>query len=136
MSLGEQFDVEDIDGLDHACQRSMARDIAETNGHAANRGNLLDSRHRRFPYPPALMSPADTHPGALQRQVELLRAATPTRRFTTMRSLSRTVALLSRRALRRSMPDASQEELDIAFVALHYGDAAADVLRRSRARES
>jgi hypothetical protein len=82
------------------------------------------------------MSPADTHPDAQQRQLELLRAATPARRFAAMRSLSRTVALLSRRALRRSMPDASQEELDLAFVALHYGDATADLLRLSRARES
>ena len=75
----------------------------------------------------------DTHPSALQRQVGLMRDATPAQRFAAVRSLSATVASLSRRALRRSMPDASEEEIDLAFVALHYGDAIAARLRRRQA---
>ena len=78
----------------------------------------------------------DTDPDALQRQVELMRSATPAQRFAAMRSLTATVASLSRRALRRSMPDAAEEDIDIAFVALHYGDAVAAQLRRCRARET
>jgi hypothetical protein len=53
-----------------------------------------------------------------------------------VRSLSTTVASLSRRALRRSMPDASERDIDVAFVALHYGGAVAALLRRCRAREA
>lgn len=80
------------------------------------------------------MSILDTHPSVLQRQVELMRDATPAQRFAKVRSLSATVALLSRRALRRSMPGASEEEIDLAFAALHYGDAIAARLRRRQAR--
>lgn len=74
----------------------------------------------------------DTDPEAQQQQVDLMRRATPARRFAAVRSLSGSVALLSRRALRRSMPDASEEELDLAFVALHYGDELAARVRRHR----
>jgi hypothetical protein len=76
----------------------------------------------------------DTDPNARQRQVDLMRDATPAQRFAAVRSLSTTVASLSRRALRRSMPDASEEDIDLAFVALHYGDVVAAQLRRCRAR--
>jgi hypothetical protein len=80
------------------------------------------------------MALLDTHPSALQQQVELMRDATPAQRFAAVRSLSATVASLSRRALRRSMPDASEEEIDLAFVALHYGDAVAARVRTLQER--
>ncbi|MFQ5843749.1 MAG: hypothetical protein ACE5JG_02050 [Planctomycetota bacterium] len=67
------------------------------------------------------MSVDDTHPACAARQVELLRAAGAARRFELARSLTRTVAALSRRALRRRLPGAGEEELDRAFVELHYG---------------
>lgn len=78
----------------------------------------------------------DTSPSAQRRQLDLMRAATPAQRLASVRSLSTTVASLSRRALRRSMPDASEQDIDIAFVALHYGGAVAAQLRRCRAREA
>lgn len=71
----------------------------------------------------------DTHPDALDHQIDLMRRATRAQRFEAVRSLSATVASLSRRALRRSMPDASEEEIDVAFVALHYGDEVAERVR-------
>lgn len=69
--------------------------------------------------------PSDTHPKAAEYQLELLRKATPAERLAVVRSLSRTVIELSRRALRRRNPDATQRELDRAFVALHYGEETA-----------
>ena len=62
---------------------------------------------------------SDTHPEARQHQVELMRRATPAQRFAAVRSLSATVASLSRRALRRRMPDATEEKIGLAFVGLH-----------------
>jgi hypothetical protein len=71
----------------------------------------------------------DTHPEALAHQVELLRNATVAQRFAATRSLTRTVTSLSRRALRRRMPGASDEEIGLAFVALHYGEGLARMVR-------
>lgn len=82
------------------------------------------------------MSLLDTDPRALQRHVDLMRDATPAQRLVAVRSLSATVASLSRRALRRSMPDASEWDIDVAFVALHYGDSVAAQLRSVPGAES
>ena len=70
---------------------------------------------------------SDTHPATRARQLELLRATGPARRFGIARSLTRATAGLSRRALRRRHPEATEAELDRAFVELHYG---ADLARR------
>jgi len=75
---------------------------------------------------------SDTHPDAARRQVELSRAASVAQRFARVRSLSGTVAALSRRALRRTLADPTDDEVGIAFVALHYGDAVAQQVRESR----
>jgi len=71
------------------------------------------------------MAVTDTHPDVAARQVELLRAANPARRFALARSLTRTVIMLSRRALRRRRPHATEKELDREFVELHYGEEVA-----------
>ena len=76
------------------------------------------------------MAITDTHPKAAQVQLELMRRATPAERFAAARSLSNTVASLSRRALRRRMPDATDAEIGLAFVALHYGN---DLARKLQA---
>jgi len=78
------------------------------------------------------VTPTDTHPEALRNQIELLRRASVAQRFGAVRSLSRTVAYLSRRALRRRRPDATEAEIDRAFVALHYGEALAKRLLGER----
>ena len=46
----------------------------------------------------------DTHPQAEEVQLQLLRQATPAKRFVFMCSLSQTVAALFRRAIRRANP--------------------------------
>lgn len=77
----------------------------------------------------------DTSPAAAEFQIGLLREASPARRVRAVRSLSRSVIELSRRALRRRHPDATEDEIDIAFVEVHYGPALADWVRRGvRAR--
>lgn len=73
------------------------------------------------------VEPNDTHPAARARQIELLRAAGPARRFGVARSLTRTVCALSRRAIRRRHPDATEAELNRMFVELHCG---AELARR------
>ena len=64
---------------------------------------------------------SDTSPAIMLRQVELVRGASAARRFESARSLTRTVTALSRRALRRRNPDATEAEIDRAFAELHYG---------------
>ncbi len=76
----------------------------------------------------------DTSPAAAEFQIRLLREASPARRMRVVRSLSRSVIELSRRALRRRHPNATEDEIDIAFVALHYGPEPAARVRRGRAR--
>ncbi len=73
---------------------------------------------------------ADTSPEADRVQLELLRRAGETRRFGLCRSLTETVVALSRRALREAMPGASEDEVLLRWVALQYGDALAEGVRR------
>jgi len=71
----------------------------------------------------------DTHPAAEEVQLELLRKATTAQRFAIMQSLTTTGIGLSRRAIKRANPGLDQRELDLIFVALHYGQDLADRLR-------
>lgn len=75
---------------------------------------------------------SDTHPEAARHQVELSRKANVAQRFARVRSLSETVATLSRRALRRTLANPTEDNVGIAFVALHYGEAAAQQVRENR----
>lgn len=72
----------------------------------------------------------DTDPDAEAVQIELLRRAGPARRFALARSLSRTTMALARRALRRAHPRATDEEIAVRFVAIHYGEELARALER------
>jgi hypothetical protein len=58
-------------------------------------------------------------------QVALLRDATVARRLGLARSLTATTRRLSRRAIRRARPAATEAEVAIAFVELLYGRALA-----------
>jgi hypothetical protein len=64
---------------------------------------------------------SDTHPSAAQVQLALLRRATIARRFQLARALSEWTIQLSRRGIREMMPAASELELGLRFVELHYG---------------
>lgn len=71
----------------------------------------------------------DTSPQAEKVQIELIRKSSVCRRISTVRSLSQTAMYLSRRAIRRARPSLSEREVDLAFVANHYGEDLAESLR-------
>lgn len=71
----------------------------------------------------------DTDPEAERVQLELLRRATPERRLRLALSLTESVLGLSRRGLAARMPGASDEEVGLRFVELHYGQGLADEVR-------
>lgn len=72
----------------------------------------------------------DTSPEATKVQIELLRKATIAERIARMRSLTTMTIGLSRRAIQRAHPDWSPEEVNLAFVELHYGKELATGLRQ------
>jgi len=73
--------------------------------------------------------PALTSVEAERIQIDLIRAVPVSQRLRMAFSLSATVIDLARRALAQAQPDASQEELDVRFVELHYGADLAALLR-------
>jgi hypothetical protein len=79
---------------------------------------------------------ADTDPEAEKVQLELLRQAGPARRVQMSFSLSAHVITLARNAIRRSMPGASELEINLRFVELHYGNELAQDVRRYLAARS
>jgi len=64
----------------------------------------------------------DTHPEAEKFQISLIRKAGTAKRMSLMRSLSKTVIQLSRRAISRANPGLNEEEVNLIFVANNYGD--------------
>jgi hypothetical protein len=74
----------------------------------------------------------DTDPESERVQIELLRAASPSRRARLALGLSRTVIALSRRALRAAHPDMPEPEIEALWVELHYGRELAEGLRARR----
>ena len=63
----------------------------------------------------------DIRPDIEGVQIELFREAGPATRFALARSLSETIAQLSRSGLRRKYPEASEAEVRILILSLHYG---------------
>ena len=73
---------------------------------------------------------SDTHPEIEKVQLSLIRKANIAKRITRVRSLSQTMIKLSRRAISRVNPEFSEQELNIAFVAYHYGADLAERLKK------
>jgi len=71
----------------------------------------------------------DTAPQAEQVQIRLIRESSVSKRVSKVRSLSQTTIFLSRRAIQRTNPFLSEREVDLAFVASHYGENLAERLR-------
>ena len=71
----------------------------------------------------------DTAPQAEKVQIELIRKSSVSRRVSTVRSLSQTTMYLSRRAIQRANSFLTEREVDLAFVAIHYGQKLAECLR-------
>jgi hypothetical protein len=73
---------------------------------------------------------SDTHPEIEKIQLSLIRKANIAKRVARARSLSQTTIKLSRRAISRANPELNEQELDIAFVAYHYGTDLAERLEK------
>ena len=86
------------------------------------------------PIPPR---PDDTTREAERVQAALIRAAPVARRLRLAFGLSATVIGLAKRAIARANPAESNEEIELRFVAFHYGrdlaDSVKDELQRRRA---
>ena len=79
---------------------------------------------------------ADTDAEAEGVQLDLLRAATPAQRAGMALSLTATAIALSRRALQRQSPGASEEDIGLRFVELNYGrELAAELTSYLRERQ-
>jgi hypothetical protein len=70
----------------------------------------------------------DTPLSAERIQLELLRQATPQRRFALMQSLSSTLITASRKELQKRFPNETEARLE--WVRLHYGEVLASGLRK------
>lgn len=79
-------------------------------------------------------SPSDTDPEAARVQLEQIRRASPAKRLSLALSLSRSVLGLSRQWLASRMPGASEQEVGLRCVELHYGRELAQAVREHLAR--
>ncbi len=71
----------------------------------------------------------DTHPKIEQMQIEMLRSLSPQEKMRRMNEWSKATRELAWRGLQQANPGASEAELGLIFVALHYGQPLADRLR-------
>ena len=64
---------------------------------------------------------SDTHPKIHEKWISLMRGMSVSEKFSRVRSLSRTVIELSRRAIRRAHPNWDERRVNLYFVEIHYG---------------
>jgi hypothetical protein len=76
----------------------------------------------------------DTSPEAERVQIELIRKASPAKRFAIMEAWSQFLIEANKQSVRRNHPDLGEEEIGLIFVANNYGQALADRLRSDLAR--
>ncbi|HYA99673.1 MAG TPA: hypothetical protein VED37_05595 [Ktedonobacteraceae bacterium] len=76
----------------------------------------------------------DTSPDMERVQIELIRKATPAKRFAIMQAWSQLLMEANKQHIRKDYPGASEEEISLIFVARHYGQALADALKTDLAR--
>jgi hypothetical protein len=62
--------------------------------------------------------------------ISLIRKASGAKKFSQIRSLSRTTFQLSRRAIVRANKDLSDRQIDLLFVSIHYGEKIAANLKK------
>lgn len=76
----------------------------------------------------------DTSPEAERVQIELIRKASPAKRFAIMEAWSQFLIEANKQSIHRNHPNLSEEEVGLIFVANNYGQALADQLRADFAR--
>lgn len=63
----------------------------------------------------------DTPPEIEKLQISLIKKSSVSKRLSSVRSLTKSVVQLSRRAILRSNPSLSEREVDLLFLKIHYG---------------
>ncbi|MGZ3626419.1 MAG: hypothetical protein ACXVDN_01960 [Ktedonobacteraceae bacterium] len=76
----------------------------------------------------------DTSPVMERVQIELIRKASPAKRFAMMQAWSELLIEANEQRIHKDHPDASEDEISLIFVAQHYGQELADRLRADMAR--
>jgi len=71
----------------------------------------------------------DTSPEEEQVLIELIRHASPVRRFAMMEAWSQFLIEANKQGIRDTHPEASEEEVGLIFVANNYGQELADKVR-------
>ena len=71
----------------------------------------------------------DTSPEAERVQIELIRKAPLTKRIALMEAWSQFLVEANKQSIRQKHQDASEEEIGLIFVEIHYGKKLADGLR-------
>lgn len=77
----------------------------------------------------------DTSPVAERVQIELLRKAPVSKRFAIMGAWSQLLIEANKESIHRQYPNADEKEIDLIFVARHYGQDIADKLQAIPVRE-
>ena len=72
---------------------------------------------------------SDTSPEVERVQIELLRKMSPAKKFSLVRSMTRTMIQASRANIQTLHPDADENELRLLFIELYYGKELADRVR-------
>ena len=72
---------------------------------------------------------SDTDPEAAEVQLECLRRMTPQQRFSLFCALQNATWAHAKRGIARANPGATQRELDLIFIRVHYGDELADAVQ-------
>jgi hypothetical protein len=80
---------------------------------------ILD--YKNYIWKPMRSLAADTSPEAEEFQIQLLRQASPAKRFRLVRSLCAMTRRLAWQGIRQANPLAPEAEIDLLFVSLHYG---------------
>jgi hypothetical protein len=76
-----------------------------------------------------LTQSSDTSPEIERVQVELLRKASPAKRFALMASWSQFIVEVAKQGIRRDYPEASEEEVALMLLARQHGQELADKVR-------
>lgn len=72
----------------------------------------------------------DTHPKVEKVLISLIRQTTPAKKLSQVRSLSQTMIQLSKRAIARANKNIDEQEVNLIFVAYHYGNDLSERLRK------
>ncbi len=79
---------------------------------------------------------SDTNQESEKVQIACIQNMSVAKRLANMKSLTELTMRLSRRAILRRNPDFTKRDVDLTFVALHYGDDLAERLKQSARAES